>query len=335
MLPVNEVVKNFIKPFAEKRIAVAVSGGSDSLALLYALYEELGTTNLVVFHFDHGLRVESKNEAQWVSELCAGLGLPCAIRTWSAEGRSRLDAQNMLQKARQARYAAFRELCKEYQVEAVCLGHTADDVSESFVMRLGRGSGLAGLSAMQSVGEVLGVKVLRPVLDCSRQSLKDYLTNRDQTWVSDPSNEKETYLRVRVRHAKDVFEKMGLAFESIYASAQSLRRAENALNTWCQQLWDEIIHTNGNGSLTFNELFWHQVEEMQLRLLSKAMVEMTGDPLSPRTSKRISLLENMREVENGKWTLGGVIFEKKKGHLKCAPEAHPELLRVEKLLKRS
>lgn len=333
---VTESVQAFMQGYKDKKIAVAVSGGSDSLALLYALYEERGTDNLLVFHFDHNLRAESKTEAEQVSAICARMGVPCAVRTWEEPNQKPASGHNLLQRARQARYAAFRELSVEYGAEAVCVGHTADDVAESFIMRLGRGSGLSGLASMRREGEVLGVNVLRPVLNCSRADLKQYLESRGQEWINDPSNNKDQYLRVRVRQSKEAFEKIGLPFDSLFASANALRRSEDALNAWCDQLWEQLVQKSDKGGLLLSCNFWAQTEEMQLRLLSRVMVELTGDALSPRTSKRQNLMAMMAAENTGKWTLGGVIFEKKKtGSIACVPEDYPELLRVEALLKQA
>lgn len=331
---VRQAVEAFLENYKDKRIAVAVSGGSDSLALLYAVYEAVGNENLVVFHFNHNLRPEAEAEAHLVAEITARMGIPCAVRVWHHESHKK-DGHNLMQKARIARYSAFKELCEEYNVDAVCVGHTADDVAESFMMRLGRGSGIAGLASMRSSGDVLGVSVIRPILSCTRQGLKDYLTSRGQDWVNDPSNEKTDFLRVRVRRAKEAFEKIGLPFESIFASSVSLRRAEDALNAWAEQLWCNVMTVVNEKTIEINNEFWQQQQEMQLRLLAKIMLHFTGDTLAPRTSKRLNLLDVMSKTEVGKWTLGGVIFEKKKEVITCRAEKQAAVKRVEKLLKKS
>lgn len=331
---VQKSVEAFLSTYKDKKIAVAVSGGSDSLALFYAVYEAVGNENLVVFHFNHGLRAEANSEAQMVSEISARMGVPCAVRTWyHAEESPVKDGHNLMQKARIARYQAFKELCEEFHIEAVCVGHTADDVSESFMMRLGRGSGLSGLASMRVEGDVLGVPVIRPVLSCSRQDLKDYLTSRGQEWINDPSNEKTDFLRVRVRRAKDAFAKIGLPFESIFASSVSLRRAEDALEAWTNDLWLNVVESENQNDLILNDNFWSLKEEMQLRLISKIMLKLTGDTLAPRTSKRLNLLETMKTSNIGKWTLGGVIFQKKKDVVLCRLEKQSEVKIVENLLK--
>lgn len=312
MISMTNIQKK-IQPYFNSKLAVAVSGGSDSYALLHLL-KESGHSNISVLHFNHNLREEAEEEAQWVKQKCDALNVPCHILTWDTPPTSK---ENILEKARDARYKAFQKVCALEKIDYVCIGHTQDDVAESFLMRLGRGSGLAGLSSMAEKGSVMGVNILRPLLDVSRKELQDYLKNKGEVWLSDPSNEKDIFLRVRVRKAKKVFEEMGLSFSHIFASSKSLRRAENALLFYTDLAWENICIDE---KIYDVQKFLMYPEEIQLRLISKIIAQVTGALVLPRTTKRENMRQNILKNTDGKWTLGGVIFCLKKGELSVYSE---------------
>lgn len=173
---------------------IAVSGGSDSLALLHLLSEQ-PTSKLHVATVDHGLRPEAANEASYVAQVCADLGIPHQTLNWVPNAT---DAQS----ARIGRYALLADYARKIGATAIALGHTQDDQAETLVMRAARmnsDSGTRGLSGMTSVSAYGSLRLLRPLLGCSRQSLRDYLKHKSVRWIDDPSNEKLSSERVRTR----------------------------------------------------------------------------------------------------------------------------------------
>jgi len=285
----------------QKVYAVALSGGGDSMALLHILSHVLGPKNVVALHFNHNLREESASEALWVKEQCDLLGVHCYVGAWQDPATK----GNIQQQARQARYTFLAQACKEQGGEAFCVAHTADDVLETFLMRLGRGSGIKGLAAMKRIGEMHGVQLLRPLLSFTRQELRDYLVLHAVSYLDDPSNENEKYLRVRLRQQKELFENAGLGSEALLASAHSLRRAEEALEMEANRLWGKYAAHDSKG-VTLSASFLAEPEEMQLRLLEKALLETQPAPMAPRTSKRLLMLARMAEQDLPA-TLGGCI----------------------------
>jgi tRNA(Ile)-lysidine synthase len=181
------------------RVAVAVSGGGDSVALLLLLMElreTLGAT-LRVAHFNHRLRpVEADEDEQFVRKLAADLGLPCIVRSEDLAARVRDTGANLEAEARARRYAFLRGLVSRGWATRIATGHTADDQAETVLARMGRGSGLKGLRAIHPV---LG-PVVRPSIETRRADLRNYLASRNQIWREDSTNRDTSRLRARIRH---------------------------------------------------------------------------------------------------------------------------------------
>ncbi|HET7271143.1 MAG TPA: tRNA lysidine(34) synthetase TilS [Rubrobacter sp.] len=166
-----------------------VSGGPDSVALLRVLVA-LGCEPMVL-HVDHGLRGEESGEdAEFVSELCVSLGVRYEVRQLSLEGGS-----NLQERARDERYSLAEELAVRLGLRTIATGHTADDVAETVLMNLARGSGLRGLAGIPPVRG----KIQRPLIEITRLEILDYLQELDQPYRTDPTNLTGKYARNRVR----------------------------------------------------------------------------------------------------------------------------------------
>lgn len=172
---------------AGDRVAVAVSGGVDSVVLLDVLVRTAGWHGAVlsVVTVDHGTRADTAAEAAFVEALAQEHGLPC-LRVDLALGPASQDA------CRRARYAAFHAL----DVDRVALAHHQDDQAETVLINLLRGTGPAGLEGMTRRRG----RYVRPLLDVSRHAIAAYAEERGLAWREDPSNASERYLRSRVRH---------------------------------------------------------------------------------------------------------------------------------------
>jgi tRNA(Ile)-lysidine synthase len=166
-----------------------VSGGPDSVALLRALVELGGEP--VVLHVDHGLRgEESREDAEFVRGLCEKLGVRCEVRRLSLE-----EGANLQERARDERYRLADEVADELGLRAIAVGHTADDVAETVLMNLARGTGLRGLAGIPPVRG----RLVRPLIERTRREIIEYLANLDQTYRTDPTNLTGKYARNRVR----------------------------------------------------------------------------------------------------------------------------------------
>ncbi len=185
-------------PAGARRILVAVSGGVDSVALLYILCrlrEGVGLT-LVAAHLDHQIRAESGRDAEFVRTLCQAWQVPCEIEKKSVPQLAEDLRQSLEMAGRRARREMLERLAQRYDCELVALAHHRDDQVETFLMRLIRGSGATGLAAMKGCSGVWW----RPLLDCSRDEILAYAREHALEWVEDSSNQDPAYLRNRVRH---------------------------------------------------------------------------------------------------------------------------------------
>lgn len=182
-------------------VIVAVSGGSDSIALLvlaniWALKHDVTLQAVTV---DHGLRPEAAAEAAFVSGVCAGLGVPHVTLAW--EGLK--PSFGIQEAARQSRYSLMDDFAHEIGADVILTGHTRDDQAETILMRClrqspsGDGRGLSGMS--QNTWLYGGCSIYRPLLCTDRKMLRDFLTGMTQSWVEDPSNHDTSYERVRLR----------------------------------------------------------------------------------------------------------------------------------------
>jgi len=179
-------------------IAVAISGGSDSLGLGLLLAEWVRERDgrLAVLTVDHGLRAEAAAECARVAEIFAAIpNSSTHILRWDGEKPT----HGLQAAARAARYALLAQWCRAHGVLHLAVGHTADDQAETVAMRQAHGSGPFGLAAMAALRPENGVRLLRPLLAVSRAAIRDWLRARGQGWIEDPSNASTKFERVRIR----------------------------------------------------------------------------------------------------------------------------------------
>lgn len=195
------VLSEFCKNLTDRRpLGIAVSGGSDSLGLLFGLAQTVPLTQLVALTVDHGLRDGSADEARAVKWLCRRLGVRHKTLLWTGEK----PVSGLQAKARAARYRLLSEAASRLGLAAIVTGHTSDDQAETLMMRQARGllDGAPGLSGIPRASLFDGrAWVLRPLLGVDRASLRSYIGSSRIDWIDDPSNRDIRFERVRVRAA--------------------------------------------------------------------------------------------------------------------------------------
>jgi tRNA(Ile)-lysidine synthase len=199
------------------RLLALVSGGPDSVALLRALVELGGEP--AVLHVDHGLRgAESREDAAFVSGLCERLGVRCEVRDIRLE-----EGPNLQERARDERYRIAKEVADGLGLREIATGHTADDVAETVLMNLARGTGLRGLAG---IAPVRG-RVVRPLIRHRRREVLNYLKYLNQAYRTDPTNLTGKYARNRVRlEVLPVLEELYPGATSNIARGASLARED-------------------------------------------------------------------------------------------------------------
>ena len=213
-----------VGPFERRpRIAVAVSGGPDSMALcgLMVRWMRCYGGETVALTVDHLLRPESSHEARLVSERLARLGVTHHILTRTGPPLE----VNIQAEARAARYQILEEWCLGEGVLHLALAHHQDDQAATVLLRLARGSGLRGLAAMAPVVYRRNIRVVRPLLTVTRACLKATCIAHGLVWTDDKSNHNENFSRVRMRRLFPLLQDEGIETTRLSATARSLARA--------------------------------------------------------------------------------------------------------------
>jgi tRNA(Ile)-lysidine synthase len=274
--------------------ALAVSGGPDSIALMHLACRwarlSHNAPRLVVLTVDHGLRPESRAEAEFVFAQAKRLGLACAILTWAGE-KPKTGIQAA---ARRVRYDLMTAHCRAHNIACLVTAHTADDQAETFLMRLRRGSGLDGLAAMAIVSEHGGVAVVRPLLGLAKARLIAHLRSRNLLFVSDPGNISMAFERVRLRHVMKALASAGIARRALVLSAARLGRAREALSHAANVFLERnfLVTLLGRGEINL-DAFHELPEDIALRVLAQALALIGGKAEPPRMAKVERLLEGL------------------------------------------
>ncbi|MEM9045717.1 MAG: tRNA lysidine(34) synthetase TilS, partial [Pseudomonadota bacterium] len=232
----------------EGTLGIALSGGSDSSALLVitAEWAKAKSRQLVAATVDHQLRPESGEEAILAGNLSKKFGIPHQVIHWDPAATGQDQPNNLSARAREARHQLLGAWAREQGLKAVLLGHTMDDQAETVLMRLIRGSGADGLSAMDEKVLLKGTLWLRPILRCRRDNLRTYLTARGVGWSDDPTNQNETYERVRIRN---VIAGLKITPEGLAKTAETLGRQRQVLEIDRDRLAQEAVSIGKCGEL--------------------------------------------------------------------------------------
>lgn len=185
-----------------QRIAIAVSGGADSVALLRRLLEERSKLGIVlsVAHVHHGIRGEDADaDAAFVEALATAHDLPFHLRRVDAPAAAAHQGESLEEAARNLRYGYFEELIAQGAVDAVATAHTRDDQAETVLYKLLRGAWTEGLSGIHPVLALPRGSIVRPFLDATRTTIVEWLRGLNQTWREDLSNDDPAYTRNRIR----------------------------------------------------------------------------------------------------------------------------------------
>ncbi len=337
MLATRAWTEQFLSLFRHhKSILVAVSGGSDSLALLHLMKFGLDPAiALQAATVDHCMRPESAAEAACVAQICAGLNLGHKTLVWKRDEGSRESSDS----ARLARYALLSQHAKECGAQAVVLGHTLDDQAETVLMRAVRAteiSGTGGLAAMaelatHAINPQTKVQLIRPLLDVRRTELRDYLRSQKIQWIDDPSNVKISSERVRTRRAL----RDGAPFPAPEALAR-LARLSGRTRAWLN--CETARYLRHNAVASSDQITLKRSEEAHEVIIANAIANLVlvagGLKYRPAAGKLTDLVSAFRAGITLRRTLGralisvgkgGATFSREKRNIEAKPETYPAL----------
>lgn len=291
-------------------LAVAVSGGADSMALLLLAdgWARIQGGKVIALTVDHGLRKESAAEAAQVKAWCEARDI--AHHTLRVQDSGfRFQASGIQAQARDVRYALLTEWCKANQVPHLLTAHHRDDQAETLFFRLARGSGLDGLACMAPVKMLDGIRLLRPLLSVPKSELMAYLQSMKQPWIDDPSNENPSYTRNRIRAALVQADDYAEISARAYAVTEKLAKFRGRLQTNLEAKLATHVRMNGAEASIDAQGFIQLEPEYGRRILAHIIQTLGQHEHKPRTHK----LERLyTEITAGNMmhprALGGCVF---------------------------
>lgn len=287
------------------KIALALSGGPDSMALCHMLSAE-SRADVHALTVDHGLRPESADEARQVAAWVRGWpNVTHHILTWAGDKPE----TRIMETARMARYDLMAAYCRDQGITDLYLAHHRDDQAETFLIRLAKGSGLDGLTGMAAIQDRDGLVLRRPLLDLPKSDLIAYCQAHNVPFVNDPSNEKKDYLRPRLRAARDVLESEGLTSKRLAVTAARLSRARAALEFYTDSFWRDHVSNAGVAVRIPLAALAAAPLEIAVRVLLRAlMIFRPDDDYAPRMERVEALCTEILARGFKGATLGGCRF---------------------------
>ena len=305
--------KNLCKNYQSK-FGVAISGGSDSMALAFLAkcHSIANNQNYYYFSVDHKIRLNSTNEANQTKNKLKKYGINCQILTWK---NNRIKS-NLQAKARAMRYHLIFEECIKNKVNILLTAHQTDDLYENFFIRLLRGSGLKGLSSFQDrkskISKESKVFILRPLLNISKSDLA-YITKKTFNFnIEDPSNKNDKFLRIKIRKLINKLNQEGLSFKKFYITLENLKKSNNSIEFYIKKnIKDNSNFFYKKKSLIVSENFFQQPDEVVFRSFSELIYIFGNKKGYTRGKKVLRLIKNINSSKKlKKTTLSGCIFEK-------------------------
>jgi tRNA(Ile)-lysidine synthase len=306
--------KQFLnKSIKKKNFLVAVSGGPDSLALaaLSNAYKCEKKNKIFFVLIDHGIRSSSSREAKAVKSLLKNKQIKLTILKNKVKIKKNIQSQ-----ARDVRYKLLLSFCSKNKIKFILTGHHRDDQIETFLIRLSRGSGIQGLSSMKKISSLnKNIKLIRPLLDEKKNSLTIIAKQYFGKIFKDPSNINKKYLRTKIRVLIKQFEKSGIKHEQIISSINNLGVTRDTLNTYIHRVEKSCITKKAKTVVINFKKFSKENNEIQLKVFSNCIKNISKNYYPPRAKKIINLLNKIKSNSDLKATLGGCIIQKNNNNL--------------------
>jgi len=292
-------------------LAVAVSGGPDSLALAYLTkcYSLKNKIKVKYYIVNHRLRKESSAEAKVVKKVLKKIGIECKILNWNGKKPSK----NIQSIARDKRYFLLANECKKNNIKNLLLGHHLNDLFENFLIRMVRGSGLNGLISFSNNTKYRdqNLNIIRPLLDLEKKDLLHVCKKVFSFFVKDPSNINEDYKRTRIRNLLHSLEKEGLDIKKLKLTILNLKDSDKSIKFYVDRnLKKNVVFSKHNNNYILNRSFFDESHEIIFRSLTK-IIQNLGKKYYPARGKSINeLIKGINIKSFLKVTLGGCFIER-------------------------
>tara|TARA_B110000114_G_C15015934_1_gene366837 strand:- start:25 stop:1059 length:1035 start_codon:yes stop_codon:yes gene_type:complete len=309
---ISETFKEFSNSLnIEENLAVAVSGGPDSLALAFLAkcYSLKNKIKVKYFIVDHKLRKESSLEAKTIKDMLKKIDIDCKILPWNGKKPSK----NIQAIARDKRYSLLVKECNKNDIRYLLLGHHVNDLLENFLIRLVRGSGLNGLISFNKNTKYKDQKlaILRPLLDIEKKDLI-YVTKKVfNFFIKDPSNINKEFKRTRIRNLLQSLEKEGLDKKKLILTINNLKDSDRSIKFYLDKnLNENAIFLKKKNIYILNQNFFDQSHEIIFRSLTK-IIQRLGKKNYPVRGKSLNeLIKEINAKSFSKVTLGGCFIDR-------------------------
>lgn len=287
-------------PTQNGTIGLCVSGGGDSIAMMHMAARLQDRREFRVLSVDHGLRSEAKDEIALVAKQAKALGLDHHVAQWSWDGTGNLQAS-----ARAGRWAAARDWAAMHNMREIWLGHTEDDQVETVLMRLARGSGIDGLTAMYPSSRRDGLRVIRPLLGLQREDLRIWLRAHNIEWCDDQSNDDPRFDRVRARQMFDQLQSLGLTRKRLLQTVDHMQAAHVSLQSAALQFAKRHVRQDAGDLLIASDALNLEKADAPRRVLAAAFAWVGGRTYRPRFEQLLETASKARK--SATVTLAGCI----------------------------
>lgn len=312
----DEAMAKFVPFEKNPSLAVACSGGADSAALVFLLQEWAlrHGAKLVALIVDHGLRHEAAKEAIATQSLLSQAGIPSDILIHHPEDGEQKNKGNLQEYARKQRYRLLCDWCRKAGIIHLFMGHQRDDGVETFFDHLGRGSGVDGLSLIRAERFLPECRILRPLLAFGREEIRTFLMVANISFIEDPSNQNDAFLRTRLRRFVKSIKSYDLPPQRISLAMQHLKNASILLEDQMNLFMARHLRFDAAG---YVETSWEALlmlrKEEATRFLGALTAHLSGKIFRPRYRLLCQALESMHEKND--FCVAGCRIQIRKGRV--------------------
>ncbi len=313
----------------EKSYGVAVSGGPDSMLLLYILSKWAISENkiLKVFSFNHNLRPESIKEILLVKGVCKKLGCDFIEIKWDEKPNTAI-----MQKARVARYSQVAQKCHAFNIKTLFLGHHADDIAETLSMRIFKNSSLEGLCPMFEVREIFNIKLFRPFLKIYKDQILQFNLLNKIKYISDPSNSNNKYFRSRIRNLLNNEKKLK---SNLIRASILFCKIRKFNHRFVKYQLEDLYTYKREGFMIINRDIFNKYPKFLIISFLKTVISRIGSKTYYSKSEVLSnIYSRAYKKENFILSLRGCILEFKNRSISIVRE-HNDICNKEKLIKKN